>query len=542
METAPSLPLAGGKTDAFGLHRLRNKKVWIPLLVAFVAGMLVHSTIYLNGLVTPDGVWRGEHSYAGPWEVSLGRWGLYLVDVLHAGINSGTLIAALTVLYMALAGVLIVSLFQVKSMAKSILIPTVLTCSPMVAMFIAYPYCGDAYALSILLAVLAVYIVYVFSGAIQRTIASALCVAFLISLYQSSLGVMLAVAAGYIIMRLLRSPGEIRAIGRDMLHLLISVIIGVALYYALMQLALLAWGTSMAEYKGAGGVNIASALQNIPNGIKDAYMHFRVFFLEEWIVRNAYNTPVVYCVLAGFALVSLLMRFATAGQKRPYMPILCLALIVIFPVCCNVINLIVPDTEVYLLMSGGMAVTAPLLIAITDIDSGENMKKTAAWIQKALRAGGAVVAAALLWVFILSCQTDASVMLASKNQTVALINRIWQQVEANENYVPGDTPLLIAGHPQEGNYPNPSHLLYKANPYATWGAVWKGYDGNIHTWEQVFRQQLGVTYEGCTVEEYATISTGEAFDLMPLYPQEGSIQMIGDVLVIKISDTSDWTS
>lgn len=60
METAPSLPLAGGKTDAFGLHRLRNKKVWIPLLVAFVAGMLVHSTIYLNGLVTPDGVWRGN--------------------------------------------------------------------------------------------------------------------------------------------------------------------------------------------------------------------------------------------------------------------------------------------------------------------------------------------------------------------------------------------------------------------------------------------------------------------------------------------------
>lgn len=541
MDTIHSSPSTND--NANGLRRLLNTNVWIPLLVAVVAGMLVHSTIYVNGLVTPDGLWYGEYSLAGSWEISIGRWGLYLVDLLHGGINSNTMIAFFAILYTALAGVLLNSLFQVKCTAKAIIIPTVLTCSPMLSMFITYPFCADAYALSILLGVFSVYAISAFSGTVKKIVISALCVMLLTSVYQSSLGVTLAVAAGYLIMRLLRDAGELKAAAKDILHVIIAVVVGVILYYAVTQLILIIWDASLADYKGASSVSISHILQNIPGGIRNAYKFFWAFFLNDWMVKNVFFTKYVYIILAVIALVSMIIRFVSGGRKHPYLPVICLVLLVLLPVCCNVICLIVPETDIYLLMAAGMMMTIPLLIAMTDINrDGESEKKVPAWLQKGLRVGGAAVAAVLVWAFILTCQTDAIVMRSAKNQTTMLANRIWQHVETREDYIQGETRLLVAGRPMDGNYPNPSRLLYEANPYATWGLVWETYNGNLHTWEQVFRQYIGTTYRNCTVEEYAAIAATEAFDRMTLYPDAGSIQMIDDVLVVKISDVSGWSN
>lgn len=540
MDITPPLPSIEDRNDATGLRRLLNSRLWIPFAAAFLVGMLVHSPVYGNGLVNPDGLWHGEYSVAGTWEASLGRWGLYFVDILQGGINSSVLAAFWTILFVSLAGALVASLFQIRCIVKAIAMPMLLTCSPMVAMLLTYPYCAGAYALSFLLGVLAVYAIHAFPGKVKGTLISTLCVVLLVGLYQSSLGVTLAVAAGYVLMRLLRRPDELRAVGKEALHLCIAVIAGMVLYYALMHLALRVWGVSLSEYKGAGSASILSILRSIPDGIRHAYLYFQAFFLKDYIARNPYYTGVIYCLLAGVALISLAVRLATAESKRPLPSVLCLLLVAVLPVCCNIINLLVPQTEFYLLMTGGMMMALPLWIALTDVGGGSEGRRSVLRLRRGLDIGGTALAFALVWVFVLSSQTDASVLQASKNQTIALANRVWQQVEASEDYVPDETTLLIAGHPQEGNFPNPSQLTDKANVYANWGIVWNAYDGNIHTWAQVFRQYLGVTYAGVSAEQFAEISASEAFQQMPLYPRAGSVQRIHDVLVVKISDTAAW--
>lgn len=542
MIQAPSSALPSEKAPhPSGFRAPLRKEIWIPLLVSILIGLLVHSTVYVNGLVSPDGLWNGEYSLAGQWEVSLGRWGLFFTDLFHGGINSSTLTAFLTLSYIALAGTLLASLFRIKSLVKSVLVPTMLTCSPMVSMFITYPYCGDAYALSILFAVLAVYAIDRISGTVKRITVCALCVAFLLSLYQSSLGVMLATAVGYALMRLLRKEGEVKMIGKNLLQMAAAVVIGAAMYYGLTQLMLRIWDASLGDYKGASGIGTASMLENLPQGIRSAYAYYRIFFLEDWLARNAYYTTIISCILAGIALVSLVVRSVRIGKQRPYVPFLCVALIGMLPICSNVINLIVPNTEFYLLMVGGMMITPPLLLAMSGVgEENKSAGKTAKFVEKGLGIGGTVVAVALIWVYVLSCQTDASVMLQNKNQTVALANRIWQQVETSEDYALDDTEILIIGHPQDGNYPNLSRLYGKSNVYAQWGALWKTYDGNIQTWREAFRQYLGVTYETCAPEEYMAISASRDFQEMPLFPADGAIQMIDDVLVVKVSDPTNW--
>lgn len=541
MQTPPVVQVPEDRAPRLTLRSPQVQRILLPFVLSLLAGLLVHATMYTNGLVNPDGLWHGEYSLSGQWEASLGRWGLYFIDLLHGGVNASTLSAFITVAFIALAGTLLASIFRIKSLAIAILIPTILTCSPMVSMFITYPYCADAYALSILLAVAAVYAVDRIPGTIKRIAVGALLIAFLISLYQSSLGVVLAVAAGYILLRLLRGDEPPKAIGKDVLHLAAAVLIGMILYYALTQLMLLLWGITAADFKGASSVSIGSILQNIPSGIQRAYIFFRMFFVEGGLARNAYHTSIVYYVLAGIAAISLVVRLVTVGKQSPYPVVFSVVLIILLPLCCNIINLIVPGTDLYLLMVGGMMIIPPLLLAISEGTGGaEGTKRIASWLQKVRSWGSVAAAAVLIWVYVLSCQADASVMLASKNQTTALASRIWQQVESSEDYTLNETQVLIVGHPQEGNYPNPSYLRDKANTYAKWGLLWTSYEGNTQTWQQFFRQYLGVTYETCTAEQFAAISASPAFAEMPLYPEEGSIQTIDGVLVVKVSDTSQW--
>lgn len=147
----------------------RQKKVslwWAknfrPLVVALLVGCGVHYTIYANQLGTMDAVHIGalyiadgwpEHLY---WETEQGRWALRLVDMLRGGINQPALSALLMLFLYALAGVLLTDLFGVRSRTAKYLIPLTLVCAPYVAEIEFFHYCSVSYALSFLLAVLAV--------------------------------------------------------------------------------------------------------------------------------------------------------------------------------------------------------------------------------------------------------------------------------------------------------------------------------------------------------------------------------------------------
>ena len=133
-----------------------------PLVVALLVGCGVHYTIYANQLGNFDAVHIGalytadgwpEHLY---WETQQGRWALRLVDMLRGGINQPALSALLMLFLYALAGVLLTDLFAVRSRVAKYLIPLTLVCTPYVAEVETYHYCSVSYALSFLLAVLAV--------------------------------------------------------------------------------------------------------------------------------------------------------------------------------------------------------------------------------------------------------------------------------------------------------------------------------------------------------------------------------------------------
>ena len=527
------------EVNRFEFKKFSNVKnlVWFyPLCICFCVGLMVHFAMYSNGLVTPDGLWRGEYGYSPQWQVQLGRWALYIVELVRGGVHSQSLVAFLIILYCATSGIIIARIFCVKNRLIMTLIGLSIVCSPMVSLFITYPFTGDAYAFSLLLAATVVYCLVQVNNRTVRCILGVICTAFCIGLYQSTLGMILAIVVGYLIVCLLREPDELKKHIKKAFEIMGIIFLGALLYYSITIVTQSMWGVTMAEYKGASDVGFHYLIINLPRSLYNALRDFKNFFVGTNIARNAFYEGVFYCLLVLISGTKVVLKFIEMKKNKATVFVLIL-LFAALPFMCNIIRLLVPGAEIYLLMVSGMMIIVPLMLAIIGMETNDNRS----WnMQTTLEVVGKGVVALLLWAYVLSNHIDVEVMKIGKNQTITYANWMWMEVQEHEQYIHGETMVLFAGVPWENGGKNKSNATNKANTYALWGLVWEDFEGSIYTWVEVYRQYLGITYVICPPEIFVEIVQSREYQEMPYFPAKGSVEMINGVLVVKISDTSDW--
>lgn len=248
-----------------------------PLVVALLVGCGVHYTIYANQLGTMDAVHIGalyiadgwpEHLY---WETEQGRWALRLVDMLRGGINQPALSALLMLFLYALAGVLLTDLFGVRSRTAKYLIPLTLVCAPYVAEIEFFHYCSVSYALSFLLAVLAVQSAV--CGLRFAWLAGTVCMAFSLGMYQANLGTAAGLCVMLLILAVLRRPGAWKATGLTALRMVLMGGSGAVLYMLILKVFLRLYDVGLSGVNGINAVGL-DTLRSLPLGLKNAYFDF----------------------------------------------------------------------------------------------------------------------------------------------------------------------------------------------------------------------------------------------------------------------------
>ena len=71
------------------------------------------------------------------------------------------------------------------------------------------------------------------------------------------------------------------------------------------------------------------------------------------------------------------------------------------------------------------------------------------------------------------------------------------------------------------------------------GMVWADLSCAQMEWTGIMHQFIGISYQQTTVEDFKYIIPTEQYQNMPLYPEQGSIQIINDTMVIKLSSVYD---
>ena len=141
----------------------------------------------------------------------------------------------------------------------------------------------------------------------------------------------------------------------------------------------------------------------------------------------------------------------------------------------------------------------------------------------------------LLRGYILQSNNDIIVQKEDKLQALSIAEQIADDVLDHEEYQNG-MPVVILGRPSDSTYGLPAaQNRDKANPLIQWGIFWLDTQQNMDTWARLFQENLGLTMRWCDYETAKEIHGSSAYQEMPLYPNPGSVAVLDETLVVKVS-------
>ncbi len=171
-------------------------------LSVFVISSLCYIPLIANGYVNSiDGIWHSNTFFqSGNLELSSGRWAWLFLDKLKGGYAAEPFSSLVALLLISISICLALDMFMDLNIVN-ILLALLFSVSTSVCCFLSYRFQATSFGLSILLAILAAYLVIIKSADKKTQIMHYLCaiasLTILLGLYQANLGCYCIVIISY---------------------------------------------------------------------------------------------------------------------------------------------------------------------------------------------------------------------------------------------------------------------------------------------------------------------------------------------------------
>ena len=331
----------------------------VAFFSAFLIGLFTHLFMFTNTLPTHDEVKVMIGTLQ--WATAInGRW-LSDVAMLITSIFSMPWVNGLmSIVFLSISTCLIISIIRVKGYVNIILISGVMVTMPVVAGIFAFMQVAAPYYLSLLLICLAAFVAtrYKF-GFIFATIPIVLSMA----IYQAFYGVVVALLILVLILDVLRNEMSWQKILFKGVRFVGTLFAGMVMYLVSVRIF---YPDGLSDYQGLDQMGQMS-ISDFPNRILTAYREIIKFFVVD--SRNFhYSFMNIVFVLAFVACAILILLWIIRKQihKEPIKLLLLGALLVLFPLGCNMIYLMGP-TEVHDLMIYGTVLILVFLLVVADL-------------------------------------------------------------------------------------------------------------------------------------------------------------------------------
>ena len=496
------------------------------LLTVLFLGFINNFNYFINEGCSPDVLNKGNLYISGTWELQLGRFGIAFIDLLKYGLVNKFINIFCSLIFISLAIMVIIRIFSIKNKLLIFIISASVCVFPQFTELFLFHFCADSYCFALLLSVLSGYFLKKSdNGKIKFYILAIICIVIECSIYQAFLGVSIVFAILLLISDLLNNE-DIKTTIIKGLKYLITILLSAILYYVILQIILAITGLSLESYKGANGFGIET-IKNIPKTIIQAYKDFFDFFFSNRIVSNSYwKRKHIYLGIFLLTLLGYILIFAKVKYKSKALRILCtLLLLIILPIGANIMDLIAPNTKLEIRTAFGIIVSFIFVFIIYN-------KLLNEWLENLMKYAYIILIFWLIATFIL--QNTLTYMNRQEvfNNYYTKINNIYNQVLELDNYS------------KEYKWMFSDTMHYKAKNFdkniggvANWGETWYDYVGMCQN-KSFLKTYLGVDITICSKAEYDKIVQTEEFKEMPVYPQKGSIKIINDIIVIKVSNNT----
>ncbi len=489
---------------------------------ACIWGIAAHLYMFMNKLPNYDDM--GLNGFGATFK--LGRWFLWVLGAaayhLDFVYSLPWVNGMLTLLFIALSAGLVADIFSVKSFVGNALMGAAMVVYPSWTATFFFMFTAPYYAVSLFLAVLAVYISM--KGA-RSFVPSAILIACSLGIYQAYLPFAAIIYVMALLLMLTESKNDYIKIIRSSFYYLAQLAAGVAIYLVITKISLIVTGQELADYKGVNSMGSLSGFRFSEFIETVLYDFLGLAYNNNLELSYNYVTKFMYAfliVLSGAFIILLIIRNI---KERQYLKAIETAVIAAaFVIAINSICLV--SDEVYSLMR--YSYVCLLLLPICLVDRYKNSSQGQRKVNHILRAEWAMVL--VLAAGIMSYCHFANAQYLSMDlglkQASSYYGTIITQIKELEGYEPEMKTAFIGYDNIEDKslYRNQIMEVFEMS-------------GRDSVMAQAYSIEYFLKYYcGFDTELIEIDSDNEEVRQMPTYPMEGSIKIVDDVVVVKFSD------
>ena len=505
-------------------NRLTNAgrtQAGIALLSALVSALLAYHLLIITGHGNPDAVCEGLVCYSGAdWALACGRWVTRYMNELSGNVIIPGLWVVLYALCCGLSAILLSKLWRVESGISVCLISVLLTVNPTVIEQSLLQYMFMAWGISNLLGVLFVYLCCSEGKWYSRYVLAPLCMAVAFGLYQACVSMMCLCFCMTLILRLLDSQ-SIKDMLKTVLGFAFSALIGAALYFGIMELEILRYGVE--ESSRVDEFSLSGIIAALPESFPNAYRTFLAYFTDYRFWRTR-----LYCLLFVIGFVFALLALINAVKKgRVLESAAVIVLAALIPAFSNISDIIFPYNIPVLIMQYQSMLVVPFVLALV-----HNCAADMPRITNLGRCVSVLLLAALSWGYIVSANATYKVYDLTYRNTYFTVSSVLEQIYDLPGYSE-DEVIAFAG------YPNDSYLRENIEAYDyAYGqyenlVFWPGVMGLQNCRQNYLMNYFGIDGGHIRGGWYNDAVHSEEFEQMPVWPAEGSIKRINELIIVK---------
>ena len=496
-------------------------------LACFVSGLLIHLFAFTNIIPNSDGLSR----VFDPQQMTVsGRWFLHYASALNGFTQMPALIGVLSLVLLALAAAGAVTALGFHSRALAAFAGVMMAAFPCLGYTFLYMFTASAYCLAILLAVLAVYLTK--KGGWLRSLAGCVLLALSMGVYQAYAALAVALSLLAVFRACLNPRSDLRKTARMGFRFVGFLALGAALYYGVLQIFLAVKDLELLDYLGMSQAGGGYPIAQLPGLIVSVYKQVFVFFF--WPSgSNPFTTPVLavldllLLLLAASCLLAAVLRRKL--WREPWRMAGAVILAALLPLAAGFAQIISPFSDATPIMK--YAYVCVYLAVLLTADLGLSFLPRP---RGGMAAAGAL-AVCLAGVTLYSANINNLLYTASAQAhraTLSYATRLLARIESCPGYTGEEEVLIIGSFPSDRIYADiPSYALidhYSADRN-TAAPLNKHIYYYLNDW-------LNVPIPEPEEETMIAVSQSEEFQSMPLYPADGSVQLLDGRVVVKLQE------
>lgn len=517
------------------------RKEWkTAFWTAFFLGILIHFPVMAGDYPNHDGL---ASMYFDQNMITSGRWFLMVACGISSYFALPWVIGLLSLFFLGIGAAVLTEFLEIKNELGIIVLSGLLVSFPALASTYAYIFTADGYMLALCLVFLAVALTKKWDWGF---IPGGVCLAFSMGTYQSYLSFAILLSI-YGCLMILLSESSVERKLKNMLRYLYMGLIGVGLYYVILQVLLKIQGKELDTYQGISGMTAGGSL-TLAEKLQNIYRDFLAFTGNGNVL---YNNKISFAAfgLIMVAAVGLLIRLVIRRGyfKKWYFYLIVLFTAVLIPVAFNVILLISPEVTYHLLMRYQWCLLPILTLAFLlrygflQTELSGQFSPLHRRDAKVLKKPTVICNILLQWAVLLSAVilvlhygvTDNiaySNLQKKYEKTYAYCLRLADRMEQTKGYYTG-MPVAMIGVQNQENLPETditgavtSNMIGMTGDYLVYT------DTN---YQAFMKHYLGITINLVPDEEMERIYTTKEYQELSSFPQEGSMKVVDGILYIK---------